>query len=91
MKVSDVESDATDEKKLNTDPAALEEKKLNADPAAGKDNPAAEMGGGVEEFMEMDKEEVFGEFLLEDGDNEYNDDDMNEMRNGMLTFLQITI
>ena len=61
------------------------------DPGAEEDNPAAEIGGGVEKFMEMDKEEVCREFLLEDGDNEYNDDDMSEMRDGMLTFLRITI
>ena len=57
----------------------------------GRSDPAAEMRGGVEEVIEMNKEEVCREFLLEDGDNEYNDDDMNEMRDGMLTFLRITI
>ena len=34
----------------------------------------------MEEVMEMDKEEVCREILLEDGDND--DDDMNEMRDG---------
>ena len=34
----------------------------------------------MEEVMEMDKEEVCREILLEDGNNE--DDDMNEMRDG---------
>ena len=58
------------------------------DPGAGEDNPAAEIGGGVEKFMEMDKEEVCGEILLEDGDN---GDDMNEMRDGMMIFLRMII
>ena len=48
-------------------------------------DPAAEMGGGMEEVMEMDKEEVCGEILLEDGD------DMNEMRDGMMIFLRMII
>ena len=52
----------------------------------GRSDPAAEMGGGVEEVIEMNKEEVCREFLLEDGDKDDNDDDMNEMRDGMLTF-----
>ena len=51
-------------------------------------DPAAEMGGGMEEVMEMDKEEVCREILLEDGDN---DDDMNEMRDGMMIFLRMII
>ena len=74
-KVLDVKNDAMDEQKLNTNPAAEEEKKLYA-------HPAAEMGGGMEGVMEMDEEEVCREILLEDGDND-DDDDMNEVRNGM--------
>ena len=42
----------------------------------------------MEEVMEMDKEEVCREILLEDGDN---DDDMNEMRDGMMIFLRMII
>ena len=79
-KVLDVDSDAMDEKKLNTNPAAEEEKKLSTD-------PAAEMGGGMEEVMEMDKQEVCREILLEDDD----DDDMNEMRDGMMILLRMII
>ena len=41
------------------------------------------MGGGVEEVIEMDKDEVCREILLDDGDN---DEDMNEMRDGMMIF-----
>ena len=79
-RVLDVDSDAMDEKKLNTNPAAEEEKKLYTD-------PAAEMGGGMEEVVEMDRQEVCREILLEDDD----DDDMNEMRDGMMILLRMII
>ena len=50
-------------------------------------DPAAEIGAGMEEVMEMDKEEEYREILLEDDDN----DDMNEMRDGMMILLRMII
>ena len=45
----------------------------------------------MEKVMEMDKDEVCREILLEDGNNNDNNDGMNEMRDGMLNFLRMTI
>ena len=42
----------------------------------------------MEEVMEMDKEEVCREILLEDGDNA---DDRNERRDGMMILLRMII
>ena len=50
-------------------------------------DPAAEMGGGMEEVVEMDRQEVCREVLFEDDD----DDDMNEMRDGMMILLRMII
>ena len=52
-----------------------------------RSDPAAEMGGGMEEVVEMDRQEVCREVLFEDDD----DDDMNEMRDGMMIFLRMII
>ena len=57
----------------------------------GRKDPYAEVGVGVEEVMEIDKDEVCREILLEDGNNNDNNDGMNEMRDGMLNFLRMTI
>ena len=50
-------------------------------------DPAAEMGGGMEEVAEMDRQEVCREVLFEDDE----DDDMNEMRDGMMILLRMII
>ena len=52
-----------------------------------RSDPAAEMGGGMEEVVEMDRQEVCREVLFEDDD----DDDMNEMRDGMMILLRMII
>ena len=53
-------------------------------------DPAAEMGGGMEEVVEMDRQEVCREVLFED-DEDDDDDDMNEMRDGMMILLRMII